>query len=390
MIVVGLMSGTSADAVDVAAADLRLDGERLRVRPLGAVDHPLPPDLADLLTAASPGGRLTAEDVCRLDTELGRTFAAAALDGIDTLGAHDAELVVSHGQTVHHWVEDGTVRGTLQLGNPAWIAERTGRPVVSDLRVRDVAAGGHGAPLVSFVDALFLATAERREAALNLGGIANVTLAPDDGDPLAFDVGPANALLDAAVRAHGDGRRWDEGGALAARGRVDDTLLEILLDDAYYRRPPPKTTGKERFNEHYLREALERAPVGELEDLLATLTAAVARSIGDALRGSEVERVVASGGGVRNATLMDALGREVAPAEVTTSDGWGLPPDSKEAHAFAILGFLTWNGLAGTLPGCTGARGARILGCVTPGGGPLVLPSPAGVRPRRIVIEGAA
>ncbi|MDP9023260.1 MAG: anhydro-N-acetylmuramic acid kinase [Actinomycetota bacterium] len=388
MIVIGLMSGTSADAVDVAAADVRLPDESIRVRTLGATTHPFPAAVRDLLDSVLSGHSLTAAQLCRLDSELGQTFANAGAAGIDALSTDRPDLVVSHGQTVHHWVEDGAVRGTLQLGNPAWIAERTGLPVISDLRVRDVAAGGQGAPLVSLVDALLLGGSEQPEAALNLGGIANLTVVTPNTDPVAFDVGPANALLDAAVRRHRDGAGWDEGGTLAARGQVNDVLLDVLLDDPYYRRSPPKTTGKERFNRPYLDEALARAPVGELEDVLATLTAAAARVIADALRPFAVGRVTASGGGVRNATLMRILAAELAPADVVTSDVWGLPPDSKEAYAFAVLGFLSWNGIAGTLPSCTGARGSRILGSLTPGRGPLTVPAPAGGRPRRLVIEG--
>lgn len=386
MIVLGLQSGTSADAVDAAAADLTLDDGRVVVRPIGASDHPYPPPLRDRVERLASGRAVTAGEVCRLHADLGRTFATVAATAVEELDLDAAELVVSHGQTVHHAVEDGRVVATLQLGDPAWIAERTGAPVVSDLRVRDVAAGGQGAPLVSLVDALLLAGTDRPQAALNLGGIANVTVVTPDRDPVAFDVGPGNALLDAAARQ--DGADRDEGGARAARGRVDRRLLAALLDDPYRRRPPPKTTGKERYGRDRLDRVLADAPVDDLDDVLATLTAAVARSVGDALRPFRVGRVTASGGGVHNATLMRRLEAEVAPAELVTSEALGLPPDSKEAYAFAVLGFLTWNGLPGTIPSCTGARAARILGCVTPGSGPLRLPAPAGERPRRIVIAG--
>src|SRR5690554_1308626 len=190
----------------------------------------------------------------------------------EVLGDRPVDLVASHGQTVFHDVVDGRVEGTLQLGQPAWIAEATGAPVVSDLRVADVAAGGQGAPLASTWDALWLGGSDRTQIALNLGGIANVTVVQPDGSLVAFDTGPANALLDAVV-AERTGAAMDAEGALAAVGRVDEELLGLLLEDPYYLAAPPKTTGKEHFNLDLVRGALDRLgrEVGT-EDLVATLT----------------------------------------------------------------------------------------------------------------------
>ncbi|MYW19923.1 anhydro-N-acetylmuramic acid kinase, partial [Streptomyces sp. SID2955] len=213
MRVIGLMSGTSFDAIEAAAADLTLDGDSLLLRPLGHLCVPYPDDVRDLIGATLPPAATTTRSVCALDTGIGQAFADAAVRALRELCEGTADLVVSHGQTLHHWVEDGTVRGTLQLGQPAWIAEATGLPVVSDLRSRDVAAGGQGAPLVCMTDALLLSALPGRPAALNLGGIANVTVLAPGAEPLAFDTGPANALLDAAVRHFtGGAAAYDEGG----------------------------------------------------------------------------------------------------------------------------------------------------------------------------------
>lgn len=380
--VVGLMSGTSHDAIDAAAARLWAEGDTVVLQPLGLISESYPQQLRDRIAAALPPAQTTMEEVCRLDTEIGRSFAAVAQRAVRELCTGQADLIVSHGQTMFHWVEAAEVRGTLQLGQPAWIAESTGTTVVADLRARDVAAGGQGAPLVSLVDALWLA--DRRAAAVNLGGIANVTLI-DPGQPtIAFDTGPANALIDAAVRAGTAGaEQFDADGRLAARGSVDHELLERLLDEEYYRRPAPKTTGKELFHGDYLAQRLADRPDLQLADLVATLTALTARTVADAV--GEVSQVVLSGGGTRNPELVAALRRELPGAQVQVSDELGLPSDAKEALAFAVLGYLTANGQAGVLPSCTGARHASVLGAIIPG---ATLPVRTMTRtPRRLRIQ---
>ncbi|MGW8991966.1 anhydro-N-acetylmuramic acid kinase [Streptomyces zhihengii] len=376
MRVVGLMSGTSYDAVDAAAADITADGGTLRVTPLGLVSAPWDDGLRALLAGALPPARTSLGDVCRLDTGIGRAFAAVAVRAVGELCAGRAELIASHGQTVHHWAEEGRVFGTLQLGEPAWIAEATGLPVVSGFRPRDVAAGGQGAPLVSLVDVLWLRSRPGVSVALNLGGIANLTAVPTAGEPVAFDTGPGNALMDAAVTELTGGRRtYDEDGALAAAGRVHEPLLARLSGDPYYRLPPPRTTGKELFHIGHVRRALEGVGPVAPADLLATLTALTARTVAAAVRPLGAAEVIASGGGTRNPVLMGMLRAELGGTALVTSDTLGLPAAAKEALAFAVLGFLTAHGVAGTLPSCTGARGARILGSLTPGRGPLRLPA---------------
>ncbi|MDG9715436.1 anhydro-N-acetylmuramic acid kinase [Streptomyces sp. DH24] len=385
MRVVGLMSGTSHDAVDAAAADLELRGDSILLTPLGMVSSPYPEELRAALAAALPPATTTMKDVCRLDTRIGQAFAAVAARADRELCGGRAELVTSHGQTVYHWVEHGRVHGTLQIGSPAWIAEATGCPVVSDLRTRDVAAGGQGAPLVSVFDTLWLHGRPGVAAALNLGGIANLTVAAGPGDPVAFDTGPANALVDAAVHALTDGRLdYDEDGALAARGSVDAALLRRLLDEPYYAKPPPKTTGKELFHWPYLRAALDDCDPLPIEDVVATVTGLTARTVADAVRSAGASEVVASGGGTRNPTLMAMLRTALGGIPLRTSDDLGMPSAAKEAYAFAVLGFLTVHGLAGTVPACTGARHPSVLGSITPGRRPLRLPEPARVPPLRL------
>ncbi|TXS47841.1 anhydro-N-acetylmuramic acid kinase [Streptomyces sp. t39] len=377
MRVVGLMSGTSFDAVDAAAADILLDGDTLRVTPLGMVSAPYDGELRALLAGALPPARTSLADVCRLDTGIGRAFAAMAVRAAHELCGGRAELIASHGQTVHHQVEEGRVSGTLQLGEPAWIAEATGLPVVSGFRTRDVAAGGQGAPLVSLVDVLWLRSRPGVPVALNLGGIANVTAVPSSGAPVAFDTGPANALIDAAVTELSGGRRtYDADGVLASAGRVHGPLLERLSAEPYYRLPPPKTTGKELFHIGHVRAALDAFAPLAAADLVATLTALTARTVADAVRPLGADEVIASGGGTHNPVLMGMLRAELGGTALVTSDALGLPAEAKEAYAFAVLGFLTAHGVTGTLPSCTGARGARILGSLTPGRGPLRLPDP--------------
>jgi anhydro-N-acetylmuramic acid kinase len=387
MRVIGLMSGTSYDGIEAAAAEFELSGDALRMRPLGRLSHPYPDELRARIAAALPPAPTTTEAICVLDTGIGQAFAEAGTRALAELCKGRADLVVSHGQTMHHWVEGGVVRGTLQLGQPAWIAEATGLPVVADLRSRDVAAGGQGAPLVALFDTLLLRGLPGVPAALNLGGIANITVVAPDADPLAFDTGPANALLDAAVRHFSDGvEEYDRDGRGAAAGQVSPALLRRLLDEPYYRLPGPKSTGKELFHLPYLLAALADVPTPDPRDVLATLTRLTAVTVADACRAHGVTRLVVSGGGAHNPTLMGMLVDELPGVDLTSSDEVGVASDAKEALAFALLGYLTVHGLPGTLPSGTGARHASVLGSITPGREPLRLPAPAGTTPTRLLI----
>lgn len=397
MRVVALSSGTSADGVDVAAAELWLDGDVINLRPLGHREQPWPEALREDLLAMLPPSSTSVGSVCFLDTRIGQTLGDTARSAVADLTGGRADLVVSHGQTVFHWVEDGRCEGTLQLGQPAWIVEATGLPVVSDVRARDIAAGGQGAPLASILDALWLSRPGRPRAALNIGGIANVTITHKEvGNErasqyeqrvLAYDTGPGNALLDLVARRVTDGRLdSDIDGRMAAAGTVRSDLLERLLAHPYYALPPPKSTGRELFKPDYLDDALDGLASVDDRDLLATLTELTAITAASACREHDVTEVVASGGGMRNPALCAALRKRLGGIPLVPSDAYGLPSDAKEAYLFALLGFLTWHQIPGTVPSATGARLAQVLGRISPGNAPLRLPEPPD-RPSRLVIH---
>jgi anhydro-N-acetylmuramic acid kinase len=385
--VVGMISGTSYDAIDAAVADLSLDGDTVWLRPRGLHSGEIPDAIRARIAASLPPGETTIEEVCRLDTELGQLFGQVAVDAIGALAPGGADLVVSHGQTFFHWVQDDRCLGTLQLAAPAWIAEATRTMVVSDLRSRDVVRGGHGAPLASTLDALLLLDAENvARGSLNLGGISNITIRDGTGAIVAYDIGPASALMDAAVTELTDGReRMDTGGARAARGTVDVGALERLLDEDYYRLSAPKSTGKELFTATYVRDRLgDGAPEGD--DLLATLTELTARLVADAVDAHRLSELVVAGGGVRNPTLMARIEALTLGTTIRGLEEFGLPAQAKEAYMFALLGYLSVHGLEGTIASATGARRGSILGSLTPGERPITLPPPAPAPARRLRI----
>lgn len=380
MRVLGLISGTSHDGIDAAAVDFSVEGDTLH----GSVTHtsttPYPPELRARLVAALPPSPVTMAEVTVLDTLIGQAFAEVAAEAVGQGGPVD--LITSHGQTVFHWVDEARALGTLQIGQPAWIAERTGIPVLSDVRIRDITVGGHGAPLVSFLDALLLAGLGTVPAALNLGGISNVTvLGP--GGLHAYDIGPANALIDAVVNQNGLHRSgYDEGGLIAASGDVEAALLDVLLDEEYYRLAPPKSTGKELFHLGYVQAAIRRAGAAPAaSDLVATLTELTVRTVADAIRAEGADTLVVSGGGSRNPVMLEGIRRALPDTRVILSDEVGAPAGDKEAIAFGLIGWCSAHGLPGTVPGGTGARGTRILGTFTPGSGPLRLPEPLAAMP---------
>lgn len=390
MIVVGLISGTSHDAIEAAAVDLRLDGGTIAAEVLATSSTPYESSLRQRLLDVLPPAQTTLEAVCVLDTRLGQAFAEAAAAVIATLPGAQADLVSSHGQTVYHWVDGPRALGTLQLGQPAWIAERTGLPVVADVRARDIAAGGQGAPLASMLDVLLLGEVRVAAAALNLGGIANITVVAPEAAPVAYDTGPASALLDAAMLdLTGGVEAYDRDGERSRRGAVDERLLRRLLDEPYYALAPPKTTGKELFNAAYLRS---RAGAQRLrpDDLLATLTALTVETVARELESHHVDSVVAAGGGIRNPAIMDGLRRRLPCVEIRSFDEvFGVAAEAKEAVMLALLGFLTAYGLPGVLRSCTGASRATVLGSIVPGAGPLILPSPGAAAPTRLELRSA-
>lgn len=375
MIVIGMLSGTSMDGLDVAVADIEITGGVIGLTPLATSTTAWSPRLHKRLLALLPPSNTTIGEVCELDTLVGKAAADAASAAPAQVGV-TADLICWLGQTAYHWVRDSRALGSLQLGQPAWIAERTGLPVVSDLRTTDIAAGGHGAPLASTLDALWLAGPARR-AALNIGGIANITVVAPDEPVVAYDTGPGNCLIDVvATRAGCPG--YDVDGALATRGRVDEVLLAELLADPYYSAAPPKSTGRELFTTDYLDKMVATVSRGlSLSDIAATLVALTARTVALACSDHGVTEVIGSGGGMRNPVLVAALRAALGSIQLRSSDELGLPSDAKEAYLTALLGFLTWNGLPGVVPGATGSTNTRVLGRITPGHAPLLLPEPA-------------
>ncbi len=385
MRVVGVMSGTSADAIDVALVEWP---EGKDARPFSLVayrefPHPrsFQSEIHRLAAGELPATGMLAELV-RLD----RAIADRTADAVLALLAEADESpqgvagVASHGQTIAHHPELG---GSLQIGCPARIAERTGCRVIADFRRRDLAMGGEGAPLAPFFHHAVLSDARETRGVLNLGGIANLTWLPAGGraeDVVAFDVGPANALIDAVVALASEGReRFDADGARAAAGRPREAWLEELLQDPFLEREPPKSTGRERYGLAEARALLERSTRESvpLEDLLATLVEFSASAVARAWRGlleradpaarDAPARILVGGGGARNAALMNALRRSLGAAvEVESLDAVGVPADAAEAMAFSLMGRNTLLGLPNQLPQCTGVSGSRVLGVIHP------------------------
>lgn len=381
MIVIGLMSGTSADGVDAAVVDIGGTGHRLGIKLLGHYGRSYSPQLRQRILHVAERG--TVAEICHLHTLLGEVFAKTVLAALKRCGVpvKQVKLIGSHGQTIHHLPEPitergvGRIRSTLQIGNPAVIAERTGITTVSDFRLRDMAAGGEGAPLVPYTHFLVFRQKTAVRWVVNLGGIANVTTLPR-GEQLAsvqaFDTGPCNMLLDALVTIDTQGQMtMDRGGRLAQRGTVHSGLLQWLLAHPYLQRHPPKSTGRELFGEAYVKKVLAQARRRRLSlhDLLATSCQFIAHTIRDARQWTSTVpgEVVCGGGGVRNACLLGELQKIFAPIPVRTMDECGSSSQAFEAQAFAVLAYQTFQGVCANVPRVTGARHSVILGSVTPG-----------------------
>ncbi|MDH7486437.1 MAG: anhydro-N-acetylmuramic acid kinase [Anaerolineae bacterium] len=394
MKVVGLMSGTSADGVDAAIVEITGAPPDLTVELLHFTCVPFEPEVRQQIFELFDPATGTVDRICHMNFALGELFAAAALQAIAAAGLEPADisLIGSHGQTIYHAVDvSSPVKSTLQIGEPAVIARRTGITTVADFRVADVAASGQGAPLVSYVDWLLFRHPQRVRAVQNIGGIANVTyLSPTPLPPfpsplrrgkgglgawgvVAFDTGPGNMLIDyAAGRATDGAWRCDRDGALAARGQVDERLLAELMAHPYLQLPPPKTTGREQFGVQFGAEVWERAQALGLrdEDIVATLTAFTAVSIADAYRRflpRMPDEVILGGGGARNPTLRAMLEERLAPARLLTHEDLGFSSQAKEAMAFAVLAYEAIHGRPGNLPPCTGAARRVVLGKIVPG-----------------------
>ncbi|HEX4151153.1 MAG TPA: anhydro-N-acetylmuramic acid kinase [Steroidobacteraceae bacterium] len=359
----GLISGTSMDAVDAALVDFGASPLSL----IAASAVPFDPELKARITAAIESHeQVSLDEIGQLDVAVAREFSKSVRELLRRAGvnAADVSAIGSHGQTLRHR-PDLPIPFTWQIGDPSTLAELTGITVVGDLRRRDVAAGGQGAPLLPvFHDQVFRSDAQDR-VILNLGGIANITILARGREVSGFDTGPASRLLDAWISHHSD-REFDEQGAWASSGRIDAGLLNRLLAEPYLALPAPKSTGRELFNLAWLLDRLgseKRRP----EDVQATLLEYTAATVADAIRRyCPGASVYACGGGAHNTALLEALGRRLSPALVTTTSSLNLDPDYVEAIAFAWFARRTLAGLPSSAPSVTGARGARILGGVFP------------------------
>jgi anhydro-N-acetylmuramic acid kinase len=375
VIVVGLMSGTSVDGIDAAVVELTTEHNALGARLLGYLESPIDERLRQRIHTLFDPEQSRVDEVCEVNFLLGEAFAEAAARALRQAGAQ-ADLIASHGQTVWHEVTPGRTRSTLQLGEPSVIAERLGVTTVADFRPRDIAAGGQGAPLASWGDALLFGDPTLSRAVQNIGGIGNVTWIPPGGQweaMLAFDTGPGNALIDHAVwRFSGGMQRFDADGAVAASGQVDDQLLSDLLSHPYFRLQPPKSTGRELFGAQLVEPLINKARDRGLTaaDIVATLTAFTAHSIADQYRRflpGRPDEVVVGGGGSRNPVLMRLVSQLLDPAQVRLHEDFGLPSLGREAVYFALMGHEALHGRPNTVPSCTGARHSVVMGKIVPG-----------------------
>jgi len=367
------MAGTSLDGIDAALVCIEGAGDAIRIQTLATHYQPYTPDERAGLLRLIESGSLA--DLCAWDAYLGERFARAAQAVIQKALPPRVDFIGSHGQTVWH-APDAQVLGTptpntLQIGQPDVIAARVGAPVVADFRTRDMAHGGQGAPLVPLVDWLLLRSDTEPRVALNLGGMANLTVLPAGGAPdaiRAFDTGPANALIDLAVqRGTGGTQTYDRDGALADSGAVHPPLLAWLLAHPYFGQPPPKSTGREVFGRALLDAIHAQFPDLPLPTLVATLTELTAATIADALQRwvtptCPVRRVIVSGGGLHNHALMRRLAARLPDVALESSAAYGVDPDFKEAIAFAVLADRFLQGLPATYPSTTGVRRPTLAG----------------------------
>ncbi len=372
--VIGLMSGTSCDGVDAVLVRIKGTGPGLAMKLIAHQTFAYTEEIRNRLLAE----HMTAKEVCLLNFELGELMAEASQVMMDIAEDNEVipDFVAVHGHTVGHYPPgSGSDRiGTMQIGEAAVIAQRTRIPVVNDFRVRDMAAGGQGAPLVPYADWLLFRRDDRTVVCLNIGGIANITVVtPKFEDILAFDTGPGNIAIDGTVRLLSRGARaFDENGEAAARGKVIDEFLEYLLSDSYFSKDPPKSTGRERFGvDAYLRDALANRREHPYEDLISTVTQATVQSITDAYKTYvapkyEVTHMIVSGGGAMNNTLMTRINEALPDVKIYISDRVGISYDAREAIAFAILGNETICGTPANVPQATGASEPVVLGKITP------------------------
>jgi len=379
LIVAGVMSGTSADGVDVAVVSIQGRGSYLSFNLLVHDYSEYPKPIRQAVLAAMNAGKISVAELSRLNFRLGEFYAEAVTKAQKKARNKKLDLVGCHGQTIYH---QGTaepylgkkIACTWQTGEGSVVAARLGVPVVSDFRAADMAAGGKGAPLVPLLDYAIFRSKNKGRIVQNIGGIANLTAIPADAEPgemMAFDTGPGNMVVDQLMQVL-FGKPFDRAGAVARKGTILKPILEHLLDAPYFKLKPPKTAGREEFGVEYAEAFLRRCGKAAKADVIATATALTARSMAQAVqrfvlkRGRYLDWVV-SGGGTKNAALMAMLEKEAAELGLWLrhSDDFGIPSSAKEAVAFALLAYQTWNQLPGNVPSATGAKRAVVLGKIS-------------------------
>lgn len=380
MRIVGLMSGTSADGIDAALCEIEGAPPDIHARILHAISQPHPDEFRQRIFRACHPQESRVPEICQLNFDLAERFAEATLRLIEAAGMtpEQVDLIGSHGQTVWHRVgAEGSVTATLQLTEGAVLAERTGITTINNFRTRDIAAGGQGAPLTSYVDWLLLRHPHHWRAVQNIGGMGNVTFLPPLSDqhspPVAFDTGPGNALIDGAVMLLTEGAMgYDVDGKLAGSGQIDEEWLAELDADPYYAQRPPKTTGREYFGSQMAAKLVEEGQQRQLsaESILATITTLTATSIARAYQQfapAQIQELILGGGGYHNQTMVHLLRGMLPSVSILTHEDVGMDSDNKEALVFALLAHESWHARPGMLPALTGARHPVILGQITPG-----------------------
>jgi anhydro-N-acetylmuramic acid kinase len=387
-LVLGLMSGTSVDGIDAVLVRIEGHGAGAKAQQIAFRSYPFPPGLRAKVFRLFDPQEARIDEICQLDFLLGEVFAAAVDRLLQDSGRtrDEVDLVASAGKTVWHdpqpvveepgvdWIDHPLVtRSTFAIGQSAVIAERTGITTIGDLRVRDVAAGGHGAPLIAYADWVLLRDPALGRCVQNIGGIGNVTWLPPAASPadvIAFDTGPGNMVIDALIDlATGGGQAFDQDGILAAQGRAVPELLAAWLDDPYFRQAPPKTTGREHFGVQFARRILSESAGVKIEDLIATATALTAESIARAYREfilplGPIDQVIVGGGGNRNPTLMAMLRERLPGLPLLRHEDFGIDSDAKEAIALAIIANDAVAGFDTNIPGATGGR-PTVLGKIS-------------------------
>lgn len=377
VLAVGLMSGTSMDGIDAALIKITGKSPHLKIRLLHWMTCPFPPPMRRRLLAISHHGgqKSGVQEICRLNFELGELLAASVfrLCKKAHLSPSRISVIGSHGQTICHLGN----QGTLQIGEPSIIAERTGVTTVADFRPRDIACGGFGAPLAPYLHYLLFRDIKKNRAVHNLGGISNLTYLPKTSsqDVIGFDTGPGNMIMDGLARKISNHKlHLDPKGRIAARGLVSLKLLKELLSHPFILKKPPKTAGREEFGESFVKRLLKRGRALKLrdEDLMATATALTAVSLAENYRNfvfpkSIPDEIIFGGGGVHNVSLMKMIRAELHPIRVTTFDDYGMSVDAAEAVCFGVLAYETLHGVPTNIPGVTGARHYGVLGKIIPG-----------------------